>query len=162
MTQLTQREKQLLEQIGENSTLLMLAIQLKNIPGWMAYKTVSDAGNDIILTRIHGTPKPGYKKKLLIEVKARQLVFGSSAKNHSTFSLSIKERNDSDFLIGYWFEHGDFFVVPKKILKPTYKKQTNQLSGYYFKASYDQNSNQYNPETSKFLNSWHLIFDKLK
>lgn len=165
MSALTQREKHLLEQIGENSVLLTLALKLKTVPGWTIYPSVSDHGNDLVLLRNHGKPAKGYKKKLLLEVKARQLLAVSGATNHATFSVTPKERDDCDFLVAFWFEYGAYFVVPKKNLKATYPKtaasSTVKPTGYYFTASFDSSGN-WTIYTKKYFDAWQKILCRLK
>jgi hypothetical protein len=141
-----QNIKELLKDIGENTALFYLYFHF-NDKGWSIYKNYDEKGYDILLQKD--------TKKIKIEVKTRQRIICSSKnKNRIThFTLSEAEKNNADILIAYWFEHGNFFIVPTNELKKT--KSNNKIL-YKFVVSLDKNKKPY-PESRKYLDKWKLI-----
>jgi hypothetical protein len=153
MKQLTQNLKDLLREIGEGSVLLRLSIILANKKrGWRVYRSYSEDGCDVVARRVHGKPTAGYRKELRFEVKARQNLLTQREGQQIQFSLTKGERDSCHFLVAYWFDRGDYFIVPKKDLKPSGKKS----AGYRFVVNVLKNGD-YNDVSKKYLNRWESI-----
>lgn len=134
---LPQNMKESLKDAGENSVLVTIFIKLSK--SYDIYKNYSDSGCDIIL--IHKKSN----KKIKIEVKTRQIIF-TSIVNHSgvvDFNLTKNEYDNCDYLIGYWFDKNEYFIVPQKDIlsvgssnnKWRYKISNKHRSKYYYKKS---------------------------
>ena len=139
----TQTEKDILAQIGENSVLLQLS--LRSSSRWKVYRSIKDSGCDIILEN-------NESKKVKIEVKTRQKLCAKAEKERGPqFTLTEKERNSADYVICYWWEKNDYFVVPKKDLIET---KNGEKTVYKFSVG-KLGSNE---RTNKYLNNWDQLF----
>jgi hypothetical protein len=156
MAKLATNLRAVLQEIGEGSALLWLSLKMANAHGWRAFRSYSEDSCDIVLLRTHGTPRPGYRKELRIEVKARQNVKTNREGNQIHFTLTKAERDSCSFLIALWFDRGDFFIVPKKDLRPTKGNKT-----YQFVANVLKNG-EYNDRSKKYLGKWERILNLLK
>ncbi len=121
----TQNVKELLKEAGENSVLVQLYHRTKHL-GWNVYKNVSEQGCDIVILRTYVDSFNINKHNILkIEVKTRQLIKPDKKKNWIDFTLTESEFQNSHFLIGYWFEENEYFIVP-----------INELTGYKSKNKF--------------------------
>ena len=109
LKQLPQNLKALLQDIGENAVLFCLFTQIHQTQ-WKAFKNLDEAGCDIVLMNLKTS------KLIKIEVKTRQSLYSSAKKknqNSKIFQMTRLEYNSLDFLICYWFDDNNFFIVPK-------------------------------------------------
>jgi hypothetical protein len=109
LKQLPQNLKALLQDIGENAALFCIFTKIHQTE-WKAFKNLDEAGCDIVLMNLKTS------KLLKIEVKTRQSIYSSAKKkNHNSklFQMTKLEYNSMDFLICYWFDNNNFFLVPK-------------------------------------------------
>ena len=137
-----------LKEIGELSCMFYLYYYF-NDKGWSVYRNYDEKGYDILLFN----HKSG--KKVKIEVKTRQkLISSASNKNKNThFTLTEVEKNEANYLIGFWFEYNMFFVVPTSNLKHT---KSNDKKLYKFIVRMNKNG-ELNPDGKKYLNNWLSI-----
>lgn len=158
MKQLPQNLKAVLQDIAEDSVLLRLSMLLVEKPGWKVYRSYAEDSCDIVLRRTHGRARPGYRKELRIEVKARQNMVTERKGQQMHFTVSKAERESCHFLVAFWFERGDYFVVPKKELKPASKAGKS----FCFVVNLLKKTNDYNKPGKKFRNRWDRIGNLLK
>ena len=153
--QLSQNLKALLQDVGEGAVLMNLALRLYGHPEWRVFRNYAEAGCDLLLLR---TAEDRKSKQIKVEVKTRQNVLTDRAsKNAVHFTLSQSERDSADFLVAYWFERNDFFVVPTNKLHPI-----NASGKKVFKfIAYLKADGTYNESTNSALGKWDLILDKL-
>ncbi|MBI5766143.1 DUF3883 domain-containing protein [Candidatus Falkowbacteria bacterium] len=137
-----------LKEIGELSCVFYLYYHFNN-KGWSVYRNYDEKGYDILLFN----EKTGKKRK--IEVKTRQKLISSlSNRNKNThFTLTEVEKNEADFLIGFWFEYNMFFIVPTSELMET---KSNDKKLYKFIVSLNKN-NDLNESSKEYLGSWESI-----
>jgi hypothetical protein len=136
----------LLGEIGEQQVLLRLAIFAHNNPNWQVFRNVGEAGYDIMLER----KKP--RKRIAIEVKTRQHIFTTSKHSHLVhFHLSQGEYDACDFLVGYYLDENQFFIIPKKELKPI-----GTSPRWRYIVTYSRKG-ELHPKHRIFLNNWGLI-----
>ena len=137
-----------LKEIGELSCVFYLYCHF-NDKGWSVYRIYDEKGYDILLLN----KKTGDKRR--IEVKTRQrLISSSSNKNKNThFTLTEIEKNEADFLIGFWLEYNMFFIVPTSKLSET---KSNDKKLYKFIASLNK-SKDLNENSKKYLENWESI-----
>lgn len=159
MEQLPQNLKTLLQEIGESSVLLRLTMLIakKAKKTWKVYRTYTEDGCDIVVRRVHGKPRPGYRKELRIEVKARQNIITTRKGQQMQFQASKAEYESAHFLVGFWFEKGHYFIVPIQDLKPSSKAKTH----YRFVANVLR-TGEYNIESKKYLDRWDRILNLIK
>ncbi|MDD5340856.1 MAG: DUF3883 domain-containing protein [Patescibacteria group bacterium] len=141
----TQNISDALREIGELSSVFYLYYYF-NDKGWSVYRNYDEKGYDILLFN----EKTGEKRK--IEVKTRQrLISSASNKNKNThFTLTELEKNEADFLIGFWFEYNMFFIVPTSKLMET---KSNDKKLYKFIVSLDKD-NKPDENSGKYLGNW--------
>ena len=144
----SQNISETLKDIGELSTLFYLYYHF-NFQGWSVYKNYNEKGYDILLVN----DKKHKRKK--IEVKTRQrLISSSTNKNQIThFTLTEVEKTEADYLVGVWFEHHLFFIVPTSELQTT---KSNDKKLYKFIVSRNKKG-ELNPEAKKYLDNWKSI-----
>ncbi len=146
---LPQNINHLLMEIGEKMVLFRLYLLIKDT-SWEVFQNLGDAGCDVVLLDKENN------NKIKVEVKTRQRIYSISDKkrlNYAHFTVSENEYKNCDFVVCYWLENNDFFIVPKAELKETssngklqYKFIVRKLSD----GSYDKNS-------LCFLEQWNLI-----
>jgi len=155
MDQLPQNLKALLQAIAEDSVILLLSMGMAkaNKRGWKVYRSYTEDSCDIVLRRVHGTPQPGYRKELRLEVKARQNVITARTGNQMHFQLTKAEYDSCHFLVAYWFDKHAFFVVPRSKLKPSTSRKTH----YRFIANVLK-TGEYNDSSRKHLEKWDRVF----
>ncbi len=153
--QLPQNLKARLQDVGEGAVLLNLAIRLHDHPEWRVFQNYAEAGCDLLLLR---TSSNRFGKQIKIEVKTRQnLLTDRKSKNGVHFTVSQAERDSADFLVAYWFDRNDFFVLPTSQLSEV---NSGNKKVYKFIA-YLKVDGTYNEKTQAALNRWDLITQKL-
>ncbi len=91
-------------------------------------------------------------------MKTRQnLLTDRKSKNGVHFTVSQAERDSADFLVAYWFDRNDFFVLPTSQLSEV---NSGNKKVYKFIA-YLKVDGTYNEKTQAALNRWDLITQKL-
>ncbi len=137
-----------LKEIGELSVMFYLYYYF-NAKGWSVYRNYDEKGYDILLFN-HSNGR-----KIKLEVKTRQRLVSSSSNHNSVthFTLTEVEKTEADYLIGLWFEHNMFFIVPTLKLKET-RSNNNKL--YKFIVSLNK-SGEVNPGAQEYLNNWGSI-----
>jgi hypothetical protein len=127
---LPQRMNDVLKTIGENAVLFRLFVLLYENPEWNVYQNLADKGCDIVLINSINN------NKIKIEVKTRQKLYTTSTnlKRGPQFTLSENEYNSCDFLVGYWFERNQYYIVPKENL---YKAKNKELTVYKYAAPFN-------------------------
>ncbi|MCW4019928.1 MAG: hypothetical protein NWF14_01675, partial [Candidatus Bathyarchaeota archaeon] len=82
----------------------------------------------------------------------RQKIFTTSKnKRIVRFYLSQGEYNACDFLVGYFLDENQFYIIPKRELKPS----GNSERWRYF-VSFNKKGEPH-PKHKQFLNNWALI-----
>lgn len=153
--QLPQNLKALLQDVGEGVVLMNLALRLFSHPGWRVFRNYAEAGCDLLLLRTAAGSK---SKQIKVEVKTRQsFLTDRKSKNALHFTLSQSERDSAEFLVAYWFERNDFFVLPTNQLQ-----SVNASGKKVFKfIAYLTKDGTYNESSASALNRWDLILDRL-
>lgn len=147
LKQLPQNLKSLLQDIGENAVLFNIFTQI-NQTDWKAFKNLDEAGCDIVLLNL----KTNNIKK--IEVKTRQSIYSSAAKmaNSKSFQLTKLEYKSMDYLVCYWFNYNDYFIIPKKDINGN--KTTVRV-----RIGRDKNGNYGAYEI--YRNKWNILVNSL-
>jgi len=132
--------------IGEQQVLLRLALFAHASKKWQVYRNVGETGYDILLV------KKGSRKRIAIEVKTRQKIFTTSKRqNVVLFFITPGERKACNFLVGYFLDRNDFYIVPKKELKLSWRSRR-----YLYFVTLDKQGNPAKKHL-KYLNNWSLI-----
>ena len=110
---LPQNIQALVGKIGEEQVLLRLALLTHQIPSWEVFYNLGQPGFDILLLNSSSG------ERICIEVKARQRLYSTATHKRSViFQLTVSEYKACDYLIAYFLDHNDFYIVPKSDLKP--------------------------------------------
>ena len=141
---LPQNIQALIGEIGEKQVLLRLYL-LVHENSWEVFHNLGEAGYDVLL--LNATTG----EKIRIEVKTRQKLY-TTGKNiqRVIYDLSDGEYQASDFLIAYFLDLGNFYVVPKSELKPV---SVNNLSRWRFTLSLNKQGAPH-PRFDEFHNAW--------
>lgn len=119
---ISQNMSALIGNIGEDMVLFKLYVLVFNHEHLEVYKNYSETGYDI------GIYNFKTNNRIRIEVKTRQHYISSRSVNNLNschFTATENERNNSDFLVGYWMNENAFFVIPSEELKQS--KSGNNL-----------------------------------
>lgn len=136
----------LLGEIGELQVLLRLALHAHKNGRWRVFRNVGEAGYDILLER----KRP--RRRIAIEVKTRQKIFTTSKhRNLVHFILSPAEYAACDFVIGYYLDENQFYIIPKKELKPS-----GTSKRWRYIVSFNKKG-ELHPKHKRFLDNWALI-----
>lgn len=149
MDRLPQKTNELLKEVGEKTVLYHLIA--KTIDScWRVHISLSDPGCDIILwNELTG-------KKIKVEVKTRQRLRTTGENDNFMFKVTEFEYNNSDFLIGYWFEMNYLFIVPKEKLKMgTEWNGTRRFWKLQINPKKDGSLDNY---SAQFIERWDLLF----
>ena len=92
-----------------------------------------------------------------LEVKTRQRLYTTSKIKHFNFCVTQNEYDNIDFLICYWFEKNEYFIVPKKELDKTKSSKKNI---YYLKAGLKKDGS-YGFKLDKYKSKWELILKEM-
>lgn len=140
-----------LQDVGEGAVLINLAIRLYDHPEWRVFQNYGEAGCDLLLLR---TSSKRNGKQIKIEVKTRQnLLTDRKSKNSVHFTVSQSERDSADFLVAYWFDRGEFFIVPTSQLAEV---NSGDKKVYKFIA-YLKRDETFNDQTQAARNNWERI-----
>lgn len=145
----------LIGEIGEQMVLFKLFELTHAQEHLEIFKNYSESGYDI---GIRISPD----KKVRIEVKTRQhLVTTTAEKNKNTchFTLTANEKDNADFLIGYWIDHNSFFIVPISELKPAKNNGKLVYKHIVTKLKTKNEKNIYSNASMPFLENWTAILN---
>lgn len=144
----------LVSEIGERMILFKLYSKIYDKKHLEIFKNYSEPGYDI------GIRNTKNNSKVKIEVKTRQHLVTTTAeksKNTCHFTLTENEWKCADFLIGYWIDHNDFFVVPTSQLKKTKSGKSIVYKLVFSRLKKKKGANVYSEHSSLFLNDWATI-----
>lgn len=145
--ELSQNLKALLQEIGESSALLQLCMRLHDNADWRVYRNYAEHGCDLVLI--------GGNRKIKIEVKTRQNVIKRRVKRNAIhFTLTEAERNSAEFVIAYWFDRSDYFIIPTAELDEVRSKGKRL---YKFIAYYSDKLQDYTDKSKAYHEAWHHI-----
>ena len=148
--ELSQNLKALLQDIGESSVLLQLCMRLHNNAKWKVFRNYTERGCDIVIV--------GGAKQIKVEVKTRQgVITKREQKDVMHFTVTKGERDSADFVVCYWFDRSEYFVVPANVLRPIGRIPTYKFIPYILKST-----GAFDDRSRPYLEAWHLITDKLK
>lgn len=141
----------LIGDIGEGLVIFKLYELVHDKPNFEVFKNFSEPGYDCGIRNV----ETGAKIK--VEVKTRQRLITTSDDKHIVhFTLTQNEKDHADFLVGYWLEHNDYFIIPVDELN-------EQKSGkkFVYKHIVSRNRNEsYGKKSIKYLNEWKFIKSK--
>lgn len=147
--------------IGEKISLFKLFELTRMQTNLEIFKNYSESGYDIGIRNLN--PKQDKKEKVKIEVKTRQHLITTTSdrsKNTCHFTLTENERNSADFLIGYWLEFNDFFIIPICELKENKSKNKLVYKHIVTRLKKPKNSiDIYSEASMPFLGNWNSILD---
>jgi hypothetical protein len=143
---LPQRMQDVLKTIGENAVLFHLFVILTDFPDWSVYQNLEHKGCDIVLIN-HNLAN---SHKIKIEVKTRQRLYSTAKINRPPHFTLSEHEYECDFLIGYWFEKNDFYIVPTEYLSPG-SNNGKKIYKYIPRKNEDE-----------YLNKWNLIKEVMK
>lgn len=146
----------LISEIGENMVLFKLFSIIQNRPNFEIFKNYSEPGYDI------GIRNTNTNSKVKIEVKTRQHLVTTTAdksKNTCHFTLTENEAEHSDFLIGYWIDYNDFFIVPTSELSPTKNKKKLLYKLVFSRLKSPKYDLIYSEHAMTFHNQWEQIIE---
>ncbi|MFC1484114.1 hypothetical protein ACFL6Q_03595 [Candidatus Neomarinimicrobiota bacterium] len=148
---LPQNIQALIGEIGEKQVLLRLAIMAHQKPGWDVFYNLGESGYDVLMMNMKRD------ERICIEVKTRQKMY-STAKNVGTvqFYLTALERSSSDFLVAYFMDHNDFYLVPTSDLKSVSGGKRWRFTINFLK------SGQPSPTLKKYRNNWRSLHKDFK
>jgi len=133
--------------VGEKQVLLRLAFMAHRNRKWQVFYNLGQAGFDILLRNNRNI------EELHIEVKTRQNIFTTSKKSGRVmFQLSKNEYVACDYLIAYYLDKNQFFIVPKSELKPIQGGKR-----YRFLVTYNSKGGLH-PRFLEFLDKWDQLF----
>lgn len=144
----------LVSEIGERMILFKLYSTIYDKAHLEIFKNYSEPGYDI------GIRNTKNNSKVKIEVKTRQhLVTTTAEKNKNTchFTLTENEWKCADFLIGYWIDYNDFFIVPASQLTKTKSGKKTVYKLVFSRLKKSKDANIYSKHSSPFLNDWATI-----
>ncbi|HEY0602115.1 MAG TPA: hypothetical protein VGD58_04345 [Herpetosiphonaceae bacterium] len=145
-TRLPQNIQTLVGEIGERQVLLRLAILCHKTPPWSVFHNLGEAGFDILLLNTQTN------ERIAIEVKTRQKLYTTGKhKNRIHFAMTNGEYSACDFLVAFFLDQNEFFVVPKTELK-----SVSQGKLWRFLVT-TNNSGRSHPRFDRFRNAWHLL-----
>ena len=145
----------LISSIGESMILFKLYEMAHEKDHLEIFKNYSEAGYDI------GIKNSITQNKAKVEVKTRQKLISTGKDSASAqFDFTVNERNAADFLVGYWLEHNDMFIVPVTELSPVKKRKADiEPTVFRFIAKRIRNNTEYNSQTKIWHDKWGLILE---
>lgn len=158
MSELTQNQKALLQEVGEGAVLISLAIRMKDKPGWTLFKNFTESGCDLVLQRLDSNHAVSQIK---LEVKTRQNLLTVRTRNRNAlhFTVTSNERASCDFVVAYWFDKHAFFIVPVDELSLI---KSNGEDVYKFIAYWSDKQKLFTEKSGQWHDRWDLILDKLQ
>lgn len=113
MRKLPQNLVTLIGDIGEKQVLLRLGMLCHQTPHWFVFHNLGEAGFDLLLLNLTTN------ERIQIEVKARQKLYTTGKHVQAIrFGLTAGEYQACDYLIAYFLDQNEFYIVPKQELKP--------------------------------------------
>jgi hypothetical protein len=148
---LPQNIQALIGEIGEKQVLLRLAIMAHQVEDWDVFYNLGQSGYDVLLMNSRT------RERICIEVKTRQRMY-STAKNVGTvqFYLTALEREASNFLVAYFMDQNDFYIVPTNDLKSVSGGKRWRFTISFLK------SGQPSPTLKKYRNNWRSLHKDFK
>ena len=147
---LSQNIQTLIGDIGEKQVLLRLAIYCHGT-NWNVFNNLGESGYDLLLQNNVTSDR------VRIEVKTRQKLFTTGKKKtRYQFMLTDIEYKSCDFLIAYVIDSNDFYIVPKKELKPT--SSNGNPKWRFTLGNINEESKSKNV---KYRNVWDVLFAKI-
>lgn len=144
----------LVSEIGERMILFKLYSNIHDKSHLEIFKNYSEPGYDIGIRNIRTN------RKLKIEVKTRQHLVTTTAENSKNtchFTLTENEWKCADFLIGYWIDYNDFFIVPTSQLTKTKSGNKTVYKLVFSRLKKIKNTSTYSEHISTFLNDWTTL-----
>jgi hypothetical protein len=144
----------LVSEIGEKMILFKLYAIIHAKPHLEIFKNYSEPGFDI------GIRNTKNGKKVKIEVKTRQHIVTTTAeksKNTCHFTLTENEWKRADFLIGYWIDHNNFFIVPTSLLTKTKSKKKHVYKFVFSRLKKQSGNLNYSEHAKEFLDDWKSL-----
>jgi hypothetical protein len=139
----------LIADIGEKMVLFKLFEKSNKHKELEIYKNYSDVGYDI------GIRNNDTGQKIRVEVKTRQrLITTGKSRNNVHFTLTSNEFHNSDFVVGYWIEKNDFFIVPTIELD---ESNSGSKKVYKLIVTDYKNGSGYSPRMQNLANNWERV-----
>jgi hypothetical protein len=139
----------LIGEIGEKQVLLRLCLKAQT-NAWQVFHNLGEAGYDVLLLN------PDKSMQIRIEVKTRQRLYTTRKKHQNrppSFYLTDIEYQSCDFLVAYYLDRNEFYIVPKEHLE----RGTN-ASKVNWRFRPDINSKRPPQHDSEiYLNAWHRL-----
>ena len=143
----------LIGSIGEGLVVFKLFELVYCKPDFEVFKNFSEPGYDCGIRNV----RTG--SKVRVEVKTRQrLITASNDVNIAHFMLTENEHIHADFMIGYWLEYNDFFIVPVVELNQV---KSGKRWVYKLIVRITKNGN-YDQRSLRYRNRWDLISNFFK
>ena len=138
----------LIGEVGEGMVLFKLYELAHDHEDLEVFKNFSEPGYDC------GIRNHRNGRKARVEVKTRQrLITTGASENKAQFRLSENELDHADFMVGYWMDYNDFFVIPTADLKNTEKRRH---------IARRNQKGTYGPSSMNYLSKWDLILNHLQ
>jgi len=145
---LPQSIQALIGEIGERQVLLRLLLHTLEKP-WQVFQNMNEFGFDILLVNADTA------RQVRVEVKTRQRIYTTGKINRAVhFTLTHGEYQASDFLVAYFLDFNEFYVVPTKDLKQS-RSGKKILWKYILGMLRDGTPS---PVRERYLDRWDLIF----
>lgn len=140
----------LVSEIGERMILFRLYTLVYDKEHLEIFKNYSEPGFDI------GVRNTKTGRKIKIEVKTRQHLVTTSKRDKTChFTLTENEWRCADFMVGYWIEYNDFFIVPCKKLTRTRSGEKHVYKLVFSRLK--SGTTTYSPAAMPFCNNWDQI-----
>jgi hypothetical protein len=137
----------LVGEVGEKQVLLRLAFFVHQNKQWQVFYNLGRSGYDILLRNNLKN------KEIHIEVKTHQNIFTTSKRRGRVLFLTTKKEYDScDYVIACYLDNNQFFIIPKKELKPAQNGKR-----YRFLITFNKKGEPH-PRFRKYLDNWKQLF----
>lgn len=144
---LPQNIQALVGEIGELQVLLRLSI-LAHQTDWEVFHNLGEAGYDVLLLNSITA------NRIRIEVKTRQKLFTTGKNRHLVhFFLTDGEYQACDFLVAYFLDNNEFYIVPKSELS---EAKSRGIVRWRFTLRLNRKDLQ-SANQKKFLDKWELL-----
>jgi hypothetical protein len=146
MQKLPQNLVALVGDIGEKQVLLRLGMLCHQTLGWSVFHNLGEAGFDVLLLNLQTNAR------IQIEVKTRQKMY-TTGKNKQVirFGLTAGEHKACDFLIAYFLDQNEFYIVPKQDLKPV---GGGKMWRFVLTVT---KQGRAHPRFNRYLNAWNTL-----
>ena len=144
---LPQNIQALIGEIGEKQVLLRLYL-LVHENSWEVFHNLGEAGYDVLLLNA------STGEKIRVEVKARQKMFTTGRNTQRViYDMTDGEYQACDYLIAYFLDLNNFYIVPKSELKSV---SSNNLTQWRFTLSLNKQGVPH-PRFDDFHNAWGIL-----